>query len=127
MKLLRSICFTAALIAAGIGLVAGSASAIVLNNGLIVVHNRTNASVRVEMLTLFGHKWEGVALAPGGTFMTERCCYAAGSEYRLYVSLNKGKNIYFYPTLCNHGGIPYGFAEFDVTMNEVIRTKRECY
>ena len=125
MKLLRSICFTAALIAAGIGLVAGSASAIVLNNGLIVVHNRTHGSVRVEVTSLFGK--EGVQLAPGGTFMTERCCYAAGSEYRLYVSLNKGKNIYFYPTLCNHGGIPYGFAEFDVTVNEVIRTKRECY
>jgi hypothetical protein len=132
---LRSLCLTVALTAAAIAVLAAPSSAIVLNNGLIIVRNNTAVPVVVEMLTMSGHTWEGTTLAPGGTFATERCCYAAGTEYRLYV-LHKGpaskyggmdNNIYFRPKLCNRNGIPYGFAEFNVTDRNVNRAYTDCY
>ncbi len=36
-------------------------------------------------------------------------------------------NIYFKPTLCNRNGIPYGFAEFNVTDRNVNRSYTQCY
>ncbi|HVA28690.1 MAG TPA: hypothetical protein VNF68_10940 [Candidatus Baltobacteraceae bacterium] len=134
-KRLHSLLAGAALAATAIVVVAAPASAIVLNNGLIIVHNSTDVPVVVKMLTPSGHEWEGTTLAPGHTFATQRCCYAAGSEYRLYV-LHKGpgtkyggmdNNIYFKPALCNRNGIPYGFAEFNVTDHNVNRTYTKCY
>lgn len=131
----RSICLIVALTTAAIAALAAPSSAIVLNNGLIIVHNKTDVPVIVEMLTPSGHTWEGTTLAPGASFATDRCCYAAGTEYRLYV-LHKGpgskyggmnNNIYFRPRLCNRNGIPYGFAEFNVTDHNVNRTYTECY
>jgi len=135
MKRIRSLCFTIALIVAALATSVAPAPAIILNNGLIIVHNTTDVPVVVEMLTMSGHTWEGTTLQPGHTFMTERCCYAAGTEYRLYV-LHKGpagayggmdNNIYFRPALCNRNGIPYGFAEFRITANNVNRTYTQCY
>ncbi|MDE2481250.1 MAG: hypothetical protein KGN02_03560 [bacterium] len=116
---------------------AAPASAIVINNGLIVVHNTTKVPVIVKVLTHSGHEWEGHTVQPGHSFMSERCCYAAGSEYRIYVrhlgsgsSLQYGgmdNNIYFRPELCNRNGIPYGFAEFKVTDHNVNRMHNGCY
>ncbi len=127
---------SALVIVASCLLAAAPASAGVnLHNGLIIVHNTTAVPVVVEMLTPSGHTWEGETVAPGHTFITHRCCYAAGTEYRLYV-LHKGpgshyggmnNNIYFKPKLCNRNGIPYGFAEFKVTDHNVNRTYTDCY
>lgn len=135
MKRLVPFCLTIALVAGALAALTAPSSAIVLNNGLIVVRNTTDVPVVVKMLTMSGHTWEGTTLEPGHTFTTERCCYAAGTEYRLYV-LHKGpaathggmnNNTYFRPTLCNRNGIPYGFAEFTVTAHNVNRAYVHCY
>ncbi len=55
-KRFRSLFATAALIVATIAVAAAPASAIVLNNGLIIVHNRTDVPVIVKMLTPSGHE-----------------------------------------------------------------------
>ncbi|MGC8484192.1 MAG: hypothetical protein ACP5O6_00960 [Candidatus Baltobacteraceae bacterium] len=119
------------------------ASAIVLNNGLIVVHNNTRVALTVRMLTDSGQTGEGIKLDPGHTFYSQRCCYAAGMQYRLYIYSTgeydpnskkfvgdiPGENIYFVPKLCNRHGIPYGYAEFNVTLGQVTRVneKHGCY
>jgi hypothetical protein len=136
MQRLRSLCLTIALTAAALAILVAPSSAIVLNNGLIVVHNNTKVPAKVEMLTMFGATWEGTTVAPGLTFTTERCCYAAGTKYRVYVhrleridadDRGYAGSTYFEPALCNRNGIPYGFAEFYIAADGVHRTSLACY
>ena len=103
------------------------ASAIVLHNGLIVIHNQLRVPLTIRIVTATGHFWEGGTIKPGATFYSERCCYAAGSVYRVWLD-SMGKWDYDHkklvdhvlqeenvkPALCNFKGIPYGFAEFTV-------------
>ena len=109
--------------------IAPASAGVNLHNGLVIVHNTTEVPVEVEMLTPSGHTWEGGTVAPGHTYITHRCCYAAGTEYRLYV-LRTGRHhslISFIPKLCNRNNIPYGFAEFNVTRNKLNRAPTSCY
>ncbi len=119
------------------------ASAIVINNGMIVVHNRLRAPLTVKIVNTFGHVMEADTLKPGGTFYANRCCYAAGTTYHVYlyssgawdpVRKEMGEDaisqeMAVTPMLCNDHGIPYGFAEYTVASGRAVRVIQEhgCY
>jgi len=111
-----------------------SASQIDIVNGLVIVHNRTAFTVHVEMQTHSGEAWEGATLPPGGTFNTVRCCYTAGTEYRIAITRKgavspdiAGEHISFRPALCHNKRVPYAYAEFNIHGHEVTRMQPGCY
>ncbi len=96
------------------------ARAVVINNGIVVVTNHTtdNVVIYLENALFTGHFIESnISIAPGHTWRSSVCCFAAGTQYQLLVSrksiTNLGGNLHhgFTPHLCNHHGIPYGFYE----------------
>ncbi len=109
------------------------ASAVVLHNGLIAVHNLLRGPLQVNIVTETGHVWEEGTVNPGATFYSERCCYVAGIWYRVrlfsrgawdpvqkkFVELIETE-YKVKPVLCNFKGIPYGFAEFTVTYRGAV-------
>jgi hypothetical protein len=137
-KRFRSSFVAGVLTVATLAVAALPAWAISLHNGLILVHNFSQAPIQVEVLTPFGHTWEGPeTVQPGYMFISHKCCYAAGTQYRIYVRRLAGAakeaepavNVYVTPKLCNRDGIPYGFAELVVDRQFVHGhgTQDHCY
>ncbi len=119
-------------------LIALPALAVNLHNGTIVVHNKTSDTISVwfEHSWSTGHFMQEANIAPGGTFITSACCFAAGSPYRMrtyrHAPAPMGGNLThfsFTPHLCNRDGIPYGYAVIVVTQaNRVEEIDRHsCY
>lgn len=115
---------------------AASANPINLHNGLLLVYNHSSDVIDVRILTLNGDIWEEDRnVPPGAIFHTSGCCYAAGTQYRVYI-LDRGRspfglenpNHYVRPKLCSRNGIPYGFAEIVVTHTSVnVVENPACY
>ncbi len=110
-------------------LFARPALAVNLHNGVIVVHNNTNNEIDVsfEHGWFTGHFMQRARIAPGKTFITDACCFAAGSPYRMRTyrrsAAPMGGNLTdfpFTPHLCNRNGIPYGYAVIVVNDNNTI-------
>lgn len=91
------------------------ARAVVINNGIISLTNRSDSHITVYLTDAIndddqvrdrsnGPVWRG------DTWHSINCCFAAGSSYRIRVRY-KNKNYYhtFRPHLCNRNGIPYGY------------------
>lgn len=122
-----------AAVVASVLLTTAASSAIVLNNGLIIVRNDSGAPATVRLLTKGGHIMESATLPAGQSFESVHCCYAAGTEYRIYVAHRTPQmgddqsTMDFDPRICNRNGIPYGFARFLITGRNVLRVDFGCY
>lgn len=102
------------------------ARALNLHNGVIVVrnHGTTNVRVYLEYAGNLGHVMESHDIAPGATWYSSVCCFAAGSTYRLDLRRDNnsmgqlgGRVVWgITPHLCNRNGIPYGF--FDIALDD---------
>lgn len=103
-------------LAVGIVLAATAPSqALVLNHGLIVVHNESKESITINLEREWytGHPIDRATIPAGGTYDTSACCYMAGSPYRIDARTRTNPGIAHYtkisPRLCNRNGIPYGY------------------
>ncbi len=123
---------------AAILLIARPALAVNLHNGAIVVRNNTHDEINIflEHAWYTGHPIERAKIPPGHTFVTDACCFAAGSPYQLRVYRRAGApmggnlhDFLFHPHLCNSKGIPYGYAVLVVEDNNTIREvdQRTCF
>ena len=91
-----------------------------LHNGYIEVinHIRYHHGFSISGLVRLNESPEG-EVASGGTFLINRCCILAGTEY--WVELNYVKSTSFRlpikvtPRLCNIRGIPFGYAVVEFT------------
>jgi len=123
---------------AAVLLFARPALAVNLHNGAIVVHNNSKSEIEVffEHGWFTGHFIQQARIAPGKTFITDACCFAAGSPYRMRTYRRApapmGGNLThfpFTPHLCNRDGIPYGYAVIVVNDNNTIHEvdQTSCY
>ena len=109
-----------------------------LHNGAIVIHNHTDDTIEVYLDPSFlkGAVVQEGRIAPGGTFISDRCCFAAGTSYRMR-TLRSARapqggrltDFSFTPHLCNRDGIPYGYAVLVVYRNNTIHEidHEACY
>ena len=121
---------------AAVLLFARPALAVNLHNGAIVVHNNMSSEIHVkfEYKGMMGHFIQEFDIAPGKTAITDSCCFAAGSPYRIHVFRSRPHPMdltpfVFTPHLCNKNGIPYGYAVIDVNENYSIHEidQHSCY
>ena len=114
---------------ASVLLFARPALAVNLHNGAIVVHNKTSNPIQVkfEYQGMRGHIIQELRIAPGRTAITDACCFAAGSPYRIHVG--DLTPFGFTPYLCHKNGIPYGYAVIVVNENNSIHEAdhHSCY
>ena len=118
----RSLALLGALSMAMILAVPQPAQALVVNNGMIVVHNDTGYHVSFLLDFVRGHTIVHVRdLPPGSTYRTQACCFAAGTEYSFDAYARPKLELFkkIRPHLCNRNGIPYGYEELRITMERI--------
>ena len=80
---MRRLLFVLAFIVA-LAVTVAPAPAVVMNNGVIVVTNHTRDPIRIQLDGAVQSVEHGT-LQPGETWYSGRCCYAAGTSYKLVV------------------------------------------
>ena len=94
------------------------ASAQNLHNGFIAIVNQSHHELTVITFKMLSNDTdEIIKIAPGKVGYLNKCCYAAGTRYRIDTTYppphdkgNFGTSHYITPGLCNKNGIPHGFA-----------------
>lgn len=89
-----------------------------IHNGYIAILNQSPHEMTVTTFKLLSNDTdEIIKIAPGKVGYLNKCCYAAGTTYRVDATYppphdkgNFGTSHNITPGLCNKNGIPHGFA-----------------